>query len=342
MVTLKDIAAKVGVSISVVSRVLRNNMGQTRVRPEVAEAIRRAAKEMGYVPNPSAVALVRRQHNTLGLFFHRIGVPGSGIQENTLDGICAAARERHQRLLVVFFSTTEEFRQEWDAVRHGYVDGVLFVGRPHQDLLPDVVALRKTGRAVVTLYHEPLAPDIPNVGIDQQMVGYLATRHLLDLGCHRVVFLSTQKDASSSDFLRRRKEGWLRAMAEAYGGAPPSDLLEIPCGLDYASGARAIGRLMEGNVWFDGVVAASDAQASAVLNEVERRGRRVPEEVRIIGVDDSPICQMTHVPLSSISQQYFERAQRAVALLCDAIHGQEVHSEVFPPVLRPRTSTLGT
>jgi DNA-binding LacI/PurR family transcriptional regulator len=90
---------------------------------------------------------------------------------------------------------------------------------------------------------------------------------------------------------------------------------------------------------FDGVVAQSDQQAMAVFNSLARLGINVPGQVRIIGVDNAPFCELNLVPLSSVSQQDLLRGQKAVQLLLGRIKGRAVENISIPPVLWPRESS---
>lgn len=330
MVVLKDIAAALGVSISVVSRVLNNRMGNTRVRPVVAEQIRAKAREMGYQPNPAAVALSSGRQNVLGVFIHRIGTLGSGIIEKTIEGISAASRAARLRLMTTFFSSAEEFIELSSVISRRSMDGLLIVGKPHRELLPRLLALRESGLPVATLYHESLHEGIPNAGLNQGKVGQLATAHLLARGCRRVAHVRG---------MPQRLAGYQQALAEAGVSYDPSLVFADSYRLEPEAGAAIVQHLLAGRVPFDGLVAQSDAQAVRAVNELFSCGIRVPDQVRVVGADDSPHCELCRVPLTSVSQLYGQRAERAVELLRASIAGQPVESVELEPVLCERESS---
>jgi len=111
MASLKSTAEDLGVSVSLVSKVLNNRLGTTCVRPELVEKIHEAADRLGFRKNMSAAALRRGRHDVIGVFVHRFGMTGSGIVEAMVDGIASEAMKSHQKQLLNFFNTTDE--SEW-------------------------------------------------------------------------------------------------------------------------------------------------------------------------------------------------------------------------------------
>ncbi len=338
MALLKDIAADVGVSVSVVSRVLNDRMGNTRIRAELAERIRATARSMGYEPNPAAVALSRGKQNVLGVFIHRVGVEGSGIIERTIEGISGAARVAGQRLTTSFYASQDEFRGLRPLMRRDVMDGMLIIGKPYPELLPQLQKIRKSGLPVATLHHEALHDDIPNAGLSQHTVGRMATAHLIAQGCQKVAHIAG---------LPARRTGYRQALKQACMAYRAErvvvsvDLVPEDPTAEFGplSGERAVRRLLENTVDFDGLVTQSDAQAIGAINELARQGIDVPGQVKVIGVDDSPHCPLCRIPLTSISQLYMQRAEKAVELLLKQTEGQRVDSVEMQPMLVQRDST---
>jgi LacI family transcriptional regulator len=109
---------------------------------------------------------------------------------------------------------------------------------------------------------------------------------------------------------------------------------------EYPTGAEAILRWMAAGIEFDGVAAQSDQQAVAAFNTLISAGKKVPDEVRLIGVDNSPFCELNSVRLSSVSQEDRLRARRAMQLLLDAIEGRPIGPVLIEPMLYVRESSL--
>jgi LacI family transcriptional regulator len=184
---------------------------------------------------------------------------------------------------------------------------------------------------VVTLYHTPLDPELPNVGLDQQHVGELAARHLIEQGCRRILYIYN---------IDRRHDGHRKVLAEAGIEYLPELIWRGDIDqFDAAAGESAVRSMIERGIRFDGVQAQSDAEAVGAINQLFRMGYSVPQQVKVIGVDDSPHCELSRVPLTSICQHYRERAETAVAMLHRAIEGDSVTSVQHTPTLRMRDST---
>ena len=331
VVQIADIAQDLNVSRSLVSKVLSGRMGTTMVRPELAESIRLRAAELGYRKNLSALALHQGRHHAFGVFIHRLGAAGSGLAEELLDGIATAAAVQNQRLILGFFTTDRACRALLADVHRGSMDGLLIAGVSHLELTAELLALQQNGMPVVTVHDAPLAPQLPNVGIDQERVSRLATEHLIAQGCRLIGHI---RDFDS------RYRGY-RAALQAYGlPCKPEQVVDSGQVLfAYSTGAQAVQEFAKRGVQIDGIVAQSDEEAMGCLNALACAGRRVPEDVRVIGIDNAPYCAFAPVPLSSISQNTRLQGQRAVELLLQAIDGREVKSIDVLPELVVREST---
>jgi len=330
---MANIARDVGVSISLVSKVLRDRMGKSSVRPELAERIRKRARELGYVPNLSARALVKGRQNVIGVFLSRHGQPGSGLVETTIDGIASELARTQQRMLLQFFHTEADFDACMAIAHLNLLDGVVLTGYPYFDVKEKLRTILARGVPVATVLDDPILPEIPNVGISQFEVGRVATQHLIESGCRRPVFLH-----AGSTVARLRFSGYQTALASA-GLAYSPKLVSRMHSYEAKTVPERIRRLLSSGVPFDGVVAESDLQASFVLRTLFAEGKRVPEAIKVIGVDNSPICQFGAVPLSSVSGQDFKRARQAILLLNERIEGLPVRNQALTPVVMARESS---
>ncbi len=331
MVRIADIAAELNVSQSLVSKVLNGRLGTTLVRPEVAAAIRSKATELGYRKNASAVALQNGRHQAVGVFIHRLGTAGSGIIEEMLDGIASVASSQQQRLMLEFFVTEDACRALLQKAHGGIMDGLLLCGVAHPRLTTDLLALRQSGVPVVTVHDDPLDPCLPNVGIDQERASRMATEHLIAKGCRLIGHI---RDVDA------RYRGYQAAL-QAHGlPCKPEQVFDgAATQFAHANGEQAVAAFARRGVPVDGIVAQSDEEAMGCLKALARAGRRVPEDVRVIGIDNVPYCAFAPVPLSSVSQNSRLRGQRAAEMLLQAIDGRKVRSIYVPPELVVREST---
>jgi len=332
VVRIADISAELNVSRSLVSKVLNGRLGTSFVRPEVAEAIRSKATELGYRKNTSAVALQNGRHQAFGVFIHRLGTVGSGIIEDMLDGIASVASCQQQRLILEFFVTEDACRALLQKAHGGIMDGLLVCGVPHPSLTADLLAMQQSGVPVVTVHDEPLDPRLPNAGIDQERVSRLATEHLIAQGCRRIGHIRN---------IDARFRGYQAAL-QAHGLPAGPELVfqaRDESAFGHETGEQAVAEFARRGVLVDGIVAQSDQEAMGCLKALARAGRRVPEDVRVIGVDNAPYCAFAPVLLSSVSQNSRLRGQRAAELLLQAIDGRKVRSIYVPPELVVREST---
>lgn len=329
---IADIANEVGVSPSLVSKVLSGRLGTTRVSARTVQAIRERAEGIGYRKNSSAAALATGKQNVIGAFIHRIGVPGSGLAEQLVEGIAEELAMHDQRLLLHFYETSEQFRGQCAGLHKGVTDGVIVGGLAHADLLDALVEIQERGVPVVTIHERELDPSFLNVGCDQVEVGRIATAHLIERGCRRIAHISTTP---------ARLDGY-RAALKAAGLPQDPRLLFTAKNFTYQAGAEAVRTFAARGIQYDGLVAQSDQQAAGALNALIAAGKRVPEDVRMIGVDNSPFCDFSIVPLSSVSQMERERGQRAVRALLELTNSRKrsVKSIWVDPILHPRQSSL--
>ncbi len=334
MVRISDIADALDVSRSLVSKVLSGRMGRSSVRPELAERIHAQAREMGYVPNATARALFTGRQNVVGVFISHHGQPGSGLVEAFLDGVSSEFAKTHQRMLLQFFHDEPDFEGCLSVANRNVVDGVIVAGAPYFDLAPKLNEILRRKVPVATMFSRSVAARIPNAGVNQMEVGLFATRHLVERGCRRPLFIKApHKDG------RMRFEGYQAALKEA--GLPfRAELVCARKTYETAHLTEKMEAVLKSGVKFDGVVAESDRQSATMLRMLSDAGLRVPEEVKVIGVDNSPVCEFSTVRLSSVSGQDRRRAVMAVRLLNALIEGGGAKELVLSPMVVARESTV--
>ena len=331
MTSLKDIAAEVGVSPSLVSKVLNNRMGNTGTREEVAEEIRAAARRMGYRKNRSASALRTGRQHVIGAFIHRHGQAGSGITERIVAGLSSAATRWHQRMILDFFEDDEAFLAFRDWMVPSQMDGLIIGGLPHAELREEIEAVQRGGVPVVTILPHPLSDCLPNVGMDEQQIGLMATEHLIERGCRTLAHIA--------DF-KAREQGFYRAV-RASGLNVCEELIYRGGGtlFSFEKGRAAARHWLAAGTSFDGVVAQSDEEALGVMTELQLAGLSVPDQVKVIGVDNAPYADFFPVSLTSVSQLNMERGRQAVHMLMDRIRGERITSISLHPKIVERAST---
>ena len=337
-VRILDIAAEAGVSRSLVSKVLSGRMGTSTVRPEIAARIRAIAQARGFVPNAAARSLHSGRQDAVAVFVSRHGAEGSGLVERFIDGVSGELANTGRSMVLQFFHGEEEFLRDClPAASRARVDAVLFGGTPYFDLAPLLAEITSRNLPVATVFGDPAAPGVPNVGVSQEEVGRVAAKHLLSRGCRRPLVLSSQ--GFSGRVGERRLAGFRAVCDEA--GVPLSDERVVAIRRTYAPKAAALDAIVAAarRRAVDAVFCGSDRGASAVLHALLAAGVRVPRGVKVLGVDDSALCDFTAVPLSSVTSRETERAALGVRLLDEAAAGASPTSVLHAPSVVVRAST---
>lgn len=332
MILLKDIAHEVNVSVSLVSKVLNNKMGTTGISPDTVELVREAATRLGYRKNTSAVALQKGRHNVFGVYIHHMGTPGSEIMEDMIRGISSTAWKYRQRLSLAFFESTADAVELCESAHPNSMDGLIMAGLPHDEVVEQLRSIRNTGLPIVTLYDKPVSADIVNIGMAQIEVGRAATQHLIENGARQIAHIVNNDD---------RFEGYRKALREAGIRYDEQRVFRADAGQGYShiTGETAIRAFRDRGVKFDAVFAQSDQEAVGCIRELDRNGVSVPGDVIVIGVDNAPYCEFVRTPVSSVSQRFMERGEKAVDLLMSLINGKKASSVDFKPLVVPRAST---
>jgi DNA-binding LacI/PurR family transcriptional regulator len=228
-------------------------------------------------------------------------------------------------------STADVSRLE-DYLAGGHVDALILLTMPESDAFPDV--LRSRGMPVVLGCRPRRDLDVSFVDVDNQAGGRRATEHLIEQGRRRIAHVAGPKHLQSAS---DRTQGFRDAM---WNAALRSDFIEHS-DLDRDSGEMAMSRLLSRVEDIDAVFVASDAMAAGAMWAVQVLGRRVPDDVAIIGFDDSPIAASTQPPLSSVRRPIEEMAREMTRLVVEMSGAGARASEqlILDPVLAVREST---
>ncbi|GHC04313.1 LacI family DNA-binding transcriptional regulator [Cerasicoccus arenae] len=332
MASLKEIASDVGVSHALVSRVLSNRMGTTRVSAKTRQAIVDRAKELNYIPNPLAVALKRGRKGAVGVFVHGVGIEGSELSLAFIKAAGKQLTERGYNLWMQFFKDKDEFLSACNEQLMSKVDGLILAGITHDELVENVREIEQRGLPVVFSCHGDIEKHgVTNFQVDSEAQCYLTTKHLLEQGCRRI---------AHTFCLPLRHRGYVRAHEEL--GLSPEDNLTVSTpDFTRKTGFDAVDQLMKAGLKFDAVCCQSDGQAAGVYQYYALKGIPRAEWPLVTGIDDSPIARdFSIVPLTSSTAEMDTCAGLAV----NAIH-KKIENEPFeaitavPPRLIIREST---
>lgn len=332
--TLQDVARELNVSPSLVSKVLNRRLsGRSGASREKVQAIFDKARELDYQRNAIATSLVKGRQDAMAVYVHEHGVEGSEITSRTFKGVAEQAARLQQRLMLQYYSNAEEFHQLAESAHQSVFDGLILIGLAMRVPSESVQSLLRRHMPVVTVYDHEINPEFPNMGMDQQEVGRLATQHLIERGCRQIGFIGVQTGV-------HRLQGYRQALEQA--GLPYDErLVAQRSGYTAGTGEAAVQAWRANQVAFDGVVGQSDQHAAGVINALMRVGVRVPDEVKVVGVDDSPFCGFYPVPITSVSQETGRRGAMAAEALYHLIRREPAPSVVIPPRLVVRASSGG-
>ena len=331
--TIKTVAARAGVGRTTVSRVLN---GSPLVSDEARAAVQAAIAELGYVPNSVARSLVTSRTDSIALVIpeseSRLG--SEPYFSAVIRGVSNALAGTQVQLLLTLVRDRRELDQLTRFLTARRVDGVLLVSVHRDDPLPGL--LERLGLPTVLAGRRSPAESLSHVHSDNVGGASQAVRHLLERGRTGIATITGPLDM---DVGSSRRRGWREALRD--GGREADEALVAPADFTEEGGRSAMRALLERRPGLDAVFAASDVMAAGALAELRRQGRRVPDDVAVVGFDDSIIARHTDPPLTSVRQPVEEIGRTITELLLREIDepGSARRHMVLPTSLVVRDST---
>ncbi|MBD8057541.1 LacI family DNA-binding transcriptional regulator [Cellulomonas sp. JH27-2] len=329
--TLEEVARRAGVSRSVASRAMNN---VRNVSPAKREAVARAAHELGYSPNPTARALRTRTAGSVVLAVSHDDPTlfGDPFFSQVLVGVAAALERSELDLTLLLASSAQGKARLERLLTSRRSDGVMLMALRRDDPLAEVAA--STDLPVV-IGGRPLDGQARwYVDVDNRGGARQAAEHLLASGRTRLATIVGPDDLQASV---ARHQGFTDALVTA---GLPTDRVQRA---DFSAegGARAMARLLADFPDVDGVFAASDNMAAGALRALRAAGRRVPQDVAVVGFDDLEIARHTEPELTTVRQPIRGLGQEMAAMLVRLIDGDSPTPVVLPTELVVRGSAPG-
>ncbi|MBB4938201.1 DNA-binding LacI/PurR family transcriptional regulator [Streptosporangium album] len=316
--------------------------GIRNVDHSIQERVRQAIALTGYVPNQAARSLVTRRAGAIALI---VSGAGGGEEEDSfprqvfadpffgrvVGGVVDFLRPLGIYPILMFADTLETRDQAIAYLRQGNADGAILVSISAEDTLPKLLA---DASLPAVLFARPARPiPISYVDVAHRAGGKLAADHLVARGCRRLATISGPLDVPAS---QDRLAGFQDAMA--VHGQP-----YIPCAegnFTFSSGEVAMERLLAEHPDIDGVFAANDLMAQGALLVLRHHGRRVPDDVALVGFDDSSAALACRPPLTTVRHPVEDMAAEMGRLLLAHIEQPDhpVTSRIFEPTLVIRES----
>lgn len=330
--TLDEVARLAGVSRATASRAIN---GSTRVSQGAKEAVDAAVRTLGYAPNQAARSLVTRRTDSVALV---VPEPDERLFTDpffahTLRGVSRVLGERDLQLVLLLARPGEQEERMLRYLRNRHIDGAIVVSHHRSDNLADHLAALDLPCAFVgrpwTSADKVAYVDTDNVAGERE-----ATRVLITRGCKRIGTVAGPADMTAGV---DRLDGWRAAMREA---GMVADAVEHG-DFTEAGGEAAAAALLERHPDLDGLVVASDLMAMGALRVLNALGRRVPDDVALMGFDDLGIAERTTPPLTTMRHPIGEMAEQATRLLLEQMDGEgrmRAMRVIFPPSLVRRAS----
>lgn len=329
---MAEVAAKLGVSASTVSRALA---GHSRISQATRQRVREIATSLGYRVDASASNLRTGLTRTIAVVIPLTHATGQRLSDPFfLEILGALGDELSLRGYSMLLSKVTQPPGEWisSTIRARRADGIIVIGQSlHHDELNSAAA----GDAVFVVWGARLRGQrYITVGSDNQGGAYLVTSHLISQGCRRIAFLG---DPAVPE-VNARLEGYVRALATAGIRRMPN--LEVPVRFGSDAAYDAVSSLLDARAEFDGVFACSDVTAMSAMRALTERGRKIPADVAVAGFDDIPLATYTTPPLTTVRQDCLAGARILVDKVLRARAGEAVESEVIPVELIVRASSM--
>lgn len=335
-VTIKDIARETGLSITAISLVLNDR--PNKISSASRQLIRDTARRLHYAPNPMARSLAGQGTKFIGQIVPDIS---GAFFSAMVQGADDEAYPRGYSLILA--STGNDPKRELEAIASmsaRRVDGLMITPSTRMDVGGYRALIRQLELPVVLLDRVGSLDQLPSVSYDHRLGGYLATRHLLDLGHRRIACLAGGGErAPEGD---PRVAGYRWALQEAGLAPEPGSVMDG----DYRQegGYAAAQPLVERG--FTGVFACNDAMAFGLYKRARELGVGIPGQLSVVGFDDLPFSELADPPLTTVSQPAQQLGRQAVRLLLDRLEHPErsIRSVCFEPrlVVRGSAGPLGT
>ena len=329
--SVKDVAALSGVSFQTTSKVLN---GGGSVSEATRARILQAASDLGYVPNLQARSLVMQRTRTIGLIAGDFSDPG--LSRCLAGAEAEARREGYGLMLTSVEPEGSGTEYALPAMMERRVDGILLAA-PQMEEEAALSQVLDPTLPVVSIEHIALG-SVTTVSADDDAAGYIAARHLLQLG-HRVIGALT--GAPHRRLTRLRHQGFVRALQQA--GADTAENLAVEAGVDVAGGLASLPALLARRPDVTAVFCHHDLVAVGALAALRAGGRRVPDDCAVVGCDGLDSAAFTTPPLSTIRVPFYDIGVEAMRILLREVTGDVARGrEVTLPVhLIARASTTG-
>lgn len=329
MATIREVSKYANVSVATVSRVVNGNKW---VSDATREKVMQAMKELGYQPNSFAKALATNRSDTFGMVVSDLGGPFFGDMMRAAED---EVRKRGKHLIIT--SGHDSLDSECDAIEflmQRRVDALLL----HVDSLTDEALIKLVDDTEIPIILiNRRVPELAEqcISLDNDMGGYLATQHLIELGHQQIACITGPLFKADA---RARLAGYRRAIEQA--GLRYDERLVIESDYQESGGQTSVERLRRRNVPFSALVAQNDHMAIGAMNTLKSQGLSIPNDVSIVGYDNMVMSPYTEPALTTVNIPVAEFGKQAANLAFAKLDNKEADiTQQFQPELIVRAST---
>ncbi|HRX12776.1 MAG TPA: LacI family DNA-binding transcriptional regulator [Draconibacterium sp.] len=331
-VSLKDLADELGISISTVSRALKDN---PIIGPELTQKIKDLATARNYIPNPLAMGLLRQQTKMIGVI-----VPDlvTHFYSSIISGIEEVAKENGYYILIA--SSNESLEKEKEAVNNllkTRVEGIIACISQETSNFTHFENLIQNEIPLVFFDRVAEMLNVPSVTVDGNAAAANITRHFYTNGCRRIAYISGPDHLNIS---KHRKEGYLKGLNECGLEFNPELLVETK--LNAGDAASATRKLLELKQIPDAIFGINDTVAFAAMKEIKKHRLRIPEDIALVGFTDEFHSTFVEPALTSVTHPTLQMGKEAARLFFDQIKKDTDSKEVvvLPTSLVIRESSM--
>ena len=322
--TIKDIARQLNISISTVSRAMRN---APDVNVDTKKAVMALSEELNYQPNKLALSLKQKQTHNIGVIVPNLDY----VLSTMVKGIDEVALEAGYTVMVC--QSNESFGREMVNTRRlldSLVDGFIISVSSETKVFDHFKKIQEKEMPMVVFDRVTPHLKAPSVRIDNKDGGFQATEHLIEQGYKRIAILAGPKNLGISN---SRLEGYLKALKK-YKIKPDHDLI-IYCDFNQDYAYLATQELLAGKKRPDAIFTISDRMAIGAMLAIKEKGLKMPQDIGLVGFNNEPVTNLVTPGISSVDQPAFELGKIAAKLFIERVHNSDMDhvEEVLKPKL---------
>lgn len=322
--TIKDIARQLNISVSTVSRAIRN---ASDVNPETKKAVLALVEEINYQPNQLALSLRNKQTHTIGVIVPNLDY----VLSMMVRGIDEVALEAGYTVMIC--QSNESFGREIVNTRRlldSLVDGFIISVSSETKTFDHFKKIQEKNIPMVVFDRVTPALVAPSVRLDNEMGGFIATEHLLEQGYKKIAILAGPKNLGISN---SRMDGYLAALKKHK--IKKDDDLIIHCDFNQDYAYYATQELLSMKKRPDAIFTISDRMAIGAMLAIKKKGLRMPEDIGLVGFNNEPVTSLVTPQISSVDMSAFELGKAAAKLFIETMHHHEDMTSV-ENVLKPK------